>query len=91
MSAARETYEREMSQAEAVADQVYAADDVYHQDDNISWSRKLQILAVNLDGGGLCDLVDITSMGDDELHALADLDGENTMHALEDHIYWSRP
>lgn len=81
----------ELAQAEAVAEQVYAAADVHHQDDNISWSRELQILVVNRDGGGVLDLVDIYSLGDDYLHALADFDGEATMHALEGHVYWSRP
>ncbi len=83
--------DKELATAEAVADQVYAQADVYHQDENISWSRTMQILTVNRDGGGLLDLVDISSMTDGELHALKDMTGEDTMYALADHIYWSRP
>ncbi len=77
--------------AEAIAEDVYNADDVTHQDDNISWSRTLQTLTVNRDGGGLLDLVDISALSDTELDDLALLDGEHTMYALTDHTYWSRP
>ena len=78
-------------EAEALADQVHASPDVHHQDQNISWSRALQTLTVNQDGGGLLDLVDITNMSDDQLHNLANLDGEHTMYAVEDWVIWSRP
>lgn len=78
------------AEAEALADTVYASPDVHHQDDNISWSRRLNTLCIEQDGGGLLDLVDITTLSDDFLHSLADMDGERLYIALAPYVYWSR-